>query len=66
MASRENVNYSIHPRAWHLVDKTFTKGQKSNTSKARSSRNMSAHKAHVESNPKDAASRAHLAKREAL
>ena len=66
MASRDKVNLGIHPRSWHLVDKTSPKGQKSNTSKARAKGNTSAHMAHIERNPKDAASMAHLKKREAV
>ncbi len=31
MASKEKINYSIHPRAYHLVDKSFNKGTKTNT-----------------------------------
>ena len=56
---------SIHPRNWFMVDKTYPKGDKSNTAKGRGKASTAAHMAHIERNPKDGASMSHLKAREA-
>ena len=56
---------SIHPRNWYMVDKTYPKGDKSNTAKGRGKAKTAAHMAHIERSPKDGASMSHLKAREA-
>lgn len=58
-----NVSLSIHPRNHYLVNRNLKPGQRVNTSKAAKPVNTSAHEKHVDSNPNDAASRAHLKRR---
>lgn len=54
---------SIHPRNWYMVDKTYLKGEKSNTAKGKGVPKVAAHEAHIERNPKDGKSMTQLANR---
>lgn len=54
---------SIHPRNWYMVDKTYPKGEKSNTAKGKGVTKVAAHEAHIERNSKDAKSMTQLKNR---
>ena len=56
---------SIHPRSWHMVDKTYPKGEKSNTAKTKGPAKVGPQQAHCERHPKDGKAAIHLKKREA-
>ena len=56
---------SIHPRSWYMVDKTYHKGEKSNTAKTKSPAKVAAQQAHCGRHPKDGKAAIHLKKREA-
>lgn len=54
---------SIHPRNWHMVDKTYKPSEKKNTAGKAKPAKVAAHQAHVEANPNDAKSASHLKRR---
>jgi hypothetical protein len=64
-AKGNQISVGIKPRNWGLVIKGRSLGTKSNTAGHRKARKLGPHERHVEGNPNDKASAAHLQRRAA-